>query len=85
MVKMFVTRKNSLTSLLWMVIEKICEANIFGMKVAFKWKHMVLKKHQVERHLFNFPRQNNFPRQMKNRYINLKIEKTDTNISEKNF
>ena len=43
MVKMFVTRKNSLTSLLWMVIEKICEAKIFGMKVAFKWKHMVLK------------------------------------------
>ena len=43
MVKMFVTRKNSLTSLLRMVIEKICEAKIFGMKVAFKWKHMVLK------------------------------------------
>ena len=43
MVKMFVTRKNSLTSLLWMVIEKTCEAKIFGMKVAFKWKHMVLK------------------------------------------
>ena len=29
--------------LLWMVIEKNCVAKIFGMKVAFKWKHMVLK------------------------------------------
>ena len=39
MVKIFVTRKNSLTSLLWMVIEKICEAKIFGMKAAFKWNN----------------------------------------------
>ena len=29
--------------LLWMVMEKNCVTKIFGMKVAFKWKHMVLK------------------------------------------
>ena len=52
MVKMFVTRKNSLTSIvLWMVLEKICierflEAKIFGMKAAFKWNN---KCAQVER------------------------------------
>ena len=27
--------------LLWMVIEKICVATIFGMKVAFKWKQVL--------------------------------------------
>ena len=52
MVKMFVTRKNSLTSIvLWMVLEKICierflKAKIFGMKAAFKWNN---KCAQVER------------------------------------
>ena len=52
MVKMSVTRKNSLTSLLWMVKEKICEAKIFGMKVAFKWNNKCV---QVENtHMANF-------------------------------
>ena len=31
------------SSAVCMVREKICEAKIFGMKGAFKWKHMVLK------------------------------------------
>ena len=31
------------SSAVCMVREKISEAKIFGMKVAFKWKHMVLE------------------------------------------
>ena len=28
----------------WMVIEKICEAKIFGKKVAFKWNNKYAKR-----------------------------------------
>ena len=41
--KTFLSRKKSLTS--GIVIEKICEAKTFGMKVAFKWNN---KYTQVE-------------------------------------